>query len=108
MGASQPVTSANFDEVVLKSSTPVLVDFWAEWCGPCKAIAPILDELAVELEGKVTIGKINVDEQQALASQFGIQGIPTLLVFKGGQVIDQVVGMRGKKDLQSRLERALV
>ena len=102
------LTVENFQAQVLQSTKPVLVDFWAEWCGPCKAIAPILDELAVELEGKVTIGKINVDEQQALASQFGIQGIPTLLIFKGGQVIDQVVGMRGKKDLQSRLERALV
>jgi thioredoxin 1 len=101
------LTVENFQAQVLQSTKPVLVDFWAEWCGPCKMIAPILDELAVELDGKVSIGKINVDEQQALASQFGIQGIPTLLIFKGGQVIDQVVGMRGKKDLQTRLERAL-
>jgi len=101
------LTVENFQAQVLQSTKPVLVDFWAEWCGPCKAIGPILDELAAELDGKVTIGKINVDEQQALASQFGIQGIPTLLIFKGGQVIDQVVGMRGKKDLQTRLERAL-
>jgi len=101
------LTVENFQAQVLQSTKPVLVDFWAEWCGPCKMIAPILDELAVELDGKVSIGKINVDEQQALASQFGIQGIPTLLIFKGGQVVDQVVGMRGKKDLQTRLERAL-
>ena len=101
------LTVENFQAQVLQSTKPVLVDFWAEWCGPCKMIAPVLDELAAELDGKVTIGKINVDEQQALATQFGIQGIPTLLIFKGGQVIDQVVGLRGKKDLQSRLERAL-
>jgi thioredoxin 1 len=101
------LTVENFQAQVLQSTKPVLVDFWAEWCGPCKMIAPVLDELAAEFDGKVSIGKINVDEQQALASQFGVQGIPTLLIFKGGQVIDQVVGLRGKKDLQSRLERAL-
>jgi thioredoxin 1 len=101
------LTVENFPTQVLQSTKPVLVDFWAEWCGPCKMIAPVLDELATEFDGRVSIGKINVDEQQALASQFGIQGIPTLLIFKGGQVIDQVVGLRGKKDLQSRLERAL-
>jgi thioredoxin 1 len=102
------LTAENFPAQVLQSTKPVLVDFWAEWCGPCKMIAPVLDELASEFDGRVSIGKINVDEQQALASQFGVQGIPTLLIFKGGQVIDQVVGLRGKKDLQSRLERALV
>ena len=101
------LTAENFPAQVLQSTRPVLVDFWAEWCGPCKMIAPVLDELASEFDGRVSIGKINVDEQQALASQFGVQGIPTLLIFKGGQVIDQVVGLRGKKDLQSRLERAL-
>jgi thioredoxin 1 len=101
------LTAENFQAQVLQSTKPVLVDFWAEWCGPCKMIGPVLDELAAEFDGKVSIGKINVDEQQALASQFGIQGIPTLLIFKGGQVIDQVVGLRGKKDLQSRLERAI-
>jgi len=101
------LTAENFPAQVLQSTKPVLVDFWAEWCGPCKMIAPVLDELAAEFDGRVSIGKINVDEQQALASQFGVQGIPTLLIFKGGQVIDQVVGLRGKKDLQSRLERAL-
>jgi len=101
------LTAENFPAQVLQSAKPVLVDFWAEWCGPCKMIAPVLDELAAEFDGRVSIGKINVDEQQALASQFGVQGIPTLLIFKGGQVIDQVVGLRGKKDLQSRLERAL-
>ena len=101
------LTAENFPTQVLQSAKPVLVDFWAEWCGPCKMIAPVLDELAAEFDGRVSIGKINVDEQQALATQFGVQGIPTLLIFKGGQVIDQVVGLRSKKDLQSRLERAL-
>jgi thioredoxin 1 len=109
MAASNIValTQENFPAQVLQSSKPVLVDFWAEWCGPCKMIAPVLDELAQEFDGRVTIGKINVDEQQALAGQFGIQGIPTLLLFKGGQVIDQVVGLRSKKDLKTRLDQAL-
>jgi thioredoxin 1 len=101
------VTQENFGAQVEQSAKPVLLDFWAEWCGPCKAIAPLLDELAQEYEGKVTIGKVNVDEQQALAAQFRIQGIPTLLLFKGGQVIDQIVGMRSKKDLKNRLDQAL-
>jgi thioredoxin 1 len=101
------LTQENFSTQVLNSAKPVLVDFWAEWCGPCKMIAPVLDELAQEFEGRVNIGKINVDEQQALAGQFGVQSIPTLLLFKGGQVVDQVVGLRSKKDLKTRLDQAL-
>jgi thioredoxin 1 len=99
------LTDANFDQEVLKSATPVLVDFWAEWCGPCKAVAPILDELASEYEGKVKIGKVNIDQFQALATQYGIRAIPTLLLFKAGQVTDQIVGLKSKRDFKAKLDR---
>ena len=99
------LTESNFDQEVLKSATPVLVDFWAEWCGPCKMIAPLLDELASEYEGKVRIGKVNIDEFAALASHYGVRAIPTLLLFKNGQVAEQVVGMKSKRELKSSLDR---
>jgi thioredoxin len=99
------LTTSNFPAEVLKSSTPVLVDFWAEWCGPCKMIAPVLDELAGEFDGRVKIGKVNIDEDQALASQYGVRAIPTLLIFKDGQVAEQIVGMRSKRDLKSSLDK---
>lgn len=83
---------ATFDQEVLKSETPVLVDFWAVWCGPCKAIAPIVDDLATRYKGKLKVGKMDVDDQQAIAQQYGIRSIPTLLVFKGGRVVDTIVG----------------
>jgi thioredoxin 1 len=101
------LTDANFSEQVLKSSTPVLVDFWAEWCGPCKMIAPVLDELATEYDGKVKIGKVNIDEHQQLAINYGINSIPTLLFFKNGEVADQVIGMRSKRDLKASFDRVL-
>ena len=100
-----PLTEQNFPSEVLKSSTPVLVDFWAEWCGPCKMIAPILDELAEEFQGKVKIGKVNIDEQQPLAAQYGIRAIPTLLLFHQGQVAEQIVGLRSKGDLKASFAR---
>ena len=100
-----PLTQENFPTEVLQSSTPVLVDFWAEWCGPCKMIAPVLDELAEEYLGRLKIGKVNIDEQQALAAQYGIRSIPTLLLFSRGQVADQIVGLRSKRDLKASFER---
>ena len=100
------LTSDNFNAEVISSTAPVLVDFWAEWCGPCKMIAPVLDELATEFAGKARIGKVNIDEHPDLAAQFGVRAIPTLLMFKGGQVTEQMVGARSKKDLKASLEKS--
>ena len=102
------LTEANFSEEVLQSSLPVLVDFWAEWCGPCKMIVPILDELAGEYDGKAKIGKVNVDDHQRLAAEYGIRAIPTLLLFKDGQVADQIVGLRSKRDFKTKLDKVTV
>ena len=102
------LTQDNFAAEVLQSLTPVLVDFWAEWCGPCKAIGPILDELSDEYEGRVKIGKVNIDEQQGLAGEYGIRAIPTLLLFDKGQVADQIVGLRSKRDLKASFDRVAV
>jgi len=99
------LTQENFASEVIQSSTPVLVDFWAEWCGPCKMIAPILGELADEYEGRVKIAKVNIDEQQGLAAEYGIRAIPTLLLFDKGQVADQIVGLRSKRDLKASFDR---
>ena len=99
------LTQESFTKEVVESPGPILVDFWAEWCGPCKMLAPILDELAAEYEGRVRFGKVNIDEHAPLAAQFNIQSIPTLLLFDKGQVTDQLVGLRSKKDLKTRLDR---
>src|SRR5512135_2871287 len=99
------LTKENFDKEVLQSATPVLVDFWAEWCGPCKMLAPVLDELADEYNGRVRIAKLNIDEHQELATQYGIQSIPTLLLFHQGQVTEQVVGLRSKRELKAKFDR---
>ena len=101
------LTEVNFAQEVLQSPIPVLVDFWAEWCGPCKMIAPILDEIGQEYDGQLKIGKVNIDDQQALATQHGIRAIPTLLIFKNGEVADQIVGLRSKRDLKANVDRVL-
>lgn len=99
------LTEENFPKEVLQSGQPILVDFWAEWCGPCKMLAPVLDELAQEYDGRVKIGKVNIDEFQGLAAQYGIRSIPTLLLFRQGQVADQIVGLRSKRDLKASFDR---
>ena len=101
------LTDENFDAEVVKSGLPVLVDFWAEWCGPCLLMGPILDELAPAYAGKLKIGKINVDENQNTPSQFGIMNIPTMLVFKNGKEFDRIIGAMAKTDLQKKLDKAL-
>ena len=104
MKATIDISEANFEAEVLKSTVPVIVDFWAEWCGPCKMLAPSLEEIAVEQAGKAKVAKVNVDEQPALAARFRIQGLPTLLYFAQGEVRNQIVGAAGKKTILSKLE----
>jgi thioredoxin 1 len=99
------LTQENFAAEVLQSTAPVLVDFWAEWCGPCKMIAPVLDELADEYTGKVKIGKVNIDQHQGIAAEYGVRAIPTLLLFSKGQVTEQMVGLRSKRDLKLSFDR---
>src|SRR5438552_2418741 len=96
-------TDATFSQDVLKSDKPVLLDFWAEWCGPCKMIAPILDEIAKEKSGSVKVAKVNVDDNQSLSARFNIRAIPTLLIFKNGQLREQITGMTSKKSLLDKL-----
>ncbi|MBH42522.1 MAG: thioredoxin [Dehalococcoidia bacterium] len=101
------VSENDFDKEVLESGTPVLVDFWADWCGPCKMIAPSIDELASELDGQIKFAKVDVDENPGIAMKYGIRGIPTLLVFKDGAPVDQMVGAQPKSAIKKRLEAAL-
>jgi thioredoxin 1 len=100
-------TATNFRREVLENPQPVLVDFWAPWCGPCHVMAPVIDQLATEFAGQATVGKVNVDEQPALAQQYGIRSIPALLVFKHGQVVDQAVGITAKQVLAAMLTEQL-
>src|SRR5258708_18547691 len=102
--ATVTLNESNFETEVTKSNQPVLVDFWAEWCGPCKMIAPILDQIAKEKSGSVKVAKVNVDENQSLSARFNIRAIPSLLIFKNGQLRDQITGMTSKKDLLGRIE----
>lgn len=108
MGAPVKVTDTSFDEMVMNSETPVLVDFWAEWCGPCKMIAPVLEEIAQELDGQLTIGKLDVDNNPDTAMAFGVMSIPTLLLFKDGQPVERIVGFQPKAQLKRRIETHLV
>lgn len=107
MSSALAITDATFQSEVVESTIPVLVDFWAVWCGPCKMVAPIVDELAGEYEGKVKVGKVDVDSEQKIATDFGIRSIPTLLIFKDGKVADTIVGAVPKKHVQEKLEAAL-
>ena len=97
--SSTKVSDASFETDVLKAEGPVLVDYWAEWCGPCKMIAPFLDEIATEMQGKITIAKLNIDENQVTPSKYGVRGIPTLMIFKGGQVASMKIGALPKSQL---------
>jgi thioredoxin 1 len=101
------ITQANFQSEVLQSDQPVLIDFWAEWCGPCRMVGPVVEELAGEYKGKAKIGKIDVDSNQELAGSFGVSSIPTLLLFKGGKPVNGVVGVRSKADLARMIDEAL-
>ncbi len=100
--------SDNFKAEVLQSNLPVLVDFWAPWCGPCKMVGPIVEELAREYTGKIKIGKIDIDENPKIASQYGVMSIPTLMFFKGGQVVEQVVGALNKNGLKKKIEENIL
>ena len=104
MSAPVQVTDGSFEELVVNSETPVLVEFWAEWCGPCKMIAPILDEIAKDMDGKLVIGKLDIDVNQDTAMAFGVMSIPTLLLFKNGEPVERIVGYQPKPQLVARLQ----
>jgi len=101
------ITDSNFEELVLKSDKPVLVDFWAEWCGPCRMVGPIVEELSKDYEGKVVVGKVNVDHNSNISANYGIRNIPTILIFKNGQIVDKQVGAVPKNILAGKLDAQL-
>jgi len=104
MGNEKKFTESNFQNEVLNSEAPVLVDFWAEWCGPCRMLGPVVERLAESNQGKIVVGKLNVDENPAIAQNFGIQGIPTLLFFKSGKVVKQLVGFQAEENIQEVID----
>lgn len=105
---TETLSDNNFDQSVIKSNVPVLVDFWAEWCGPCRMLAPTVDELAQDYKDKIVVGKLNVDDNPNTAMQFGIRSIPTLLLFKNGEVVESIVGLADKTKLQAAIDSALL
>jgi thioredoxin len=107
MAAVKEVSDTTFEQDVIKSSLPVLVDFWAPWCGPCRMVAPVVEELSGEFAGKANFLKLNTDENPVIASRYGIRSIPTLLIFKGGEVVGQVIGFRPKSELKKHLDDAI-
>ena len=107
MAREVELTDGNFDQEVLQSETPVLVDFWAEWCGPCRMIGPVVGELASEYSGKLKVGKVNVDNNQKTATTYGIRSIPTLLFFKGGELVNQMVGVQSKEKIAEAIEKVI-
>tara|TARA_B100000963_G_scaffold41594_1_gene30964 strand:- start:609 stop:926 length:318 start_codon:yes stop_codon:yes gene_type:complete len=101
------ITDSSFEQTVLKSDKPVMVDFWAAWCGPCRMVGPIMDELSSEYEGKAVVGKVDIDSNQQYAAQFGVRNIPTVLIFKNGELVDRKVGVSSKSDYADALDKLL-
>ncbi len=101
------ITDVNFDDSVLKSDQPVLVDFWAEWCGPCKALSPVIEELAKDYQGKAKVGKVDTDANRQISVRFSVSAIPTVILFNKGEIVEKFVGLRGKKDFQAALDRVV-
>ena len=101
------ITDSSFEQTVLKSDKPVMVDFWAAWCGPCRMVGPIMDELSSEYEGKAIVGKVDIDSNQQYAAQFGVRNIPTVLIFKNGELVDRKVGVSSKSDYADALDKLL-